>query len=399
MVSKYRSVLSVPGSPGLMLSALVGRMPLGMSSLAILLLVRGTHHSYTIAGVSVGAYAFASAGSAPIQGRLIDRFGRMRVMIPMAVAQAIVLVGFVLASSADASGATLVPLAALAGGLMPPVSPTARALWRDVFTDPQVRDTAYALDSVVQEVAWVTGPLIVALVVGFTSPEVAVLLVATMCVIGTTLFVRSPLARGSGTRSAHEPRTSVLANHELRAMLAPIALTGVGIGAIEVGLPALALHAGSRPASGLLLALWSLGSMVGGLWYGARAWSSSLTHRYRLFLFGAIICTAPLIIARSIPEGIVASLLAGLMIAPDVLVSVRAGGARRPERGRRPRPSHGSRRHWSPDSRSGRRSPAPRSAWPASARRSCSRAWRRRWPRRSSLRTRELVPALQSSAS
>ena len=316
MVSKYRSVLSVPGSPGLMLSALVGRMPLGMSSLAILLLVRGTHHSYTIAGVSVGAYAFASAGSAPIQGRLIDRFGRMRVMIPMAVAQAIVLVGFVLASSADASGATLVPLAALAGGLMPPVSPTARALWRDVFTDPQVRDTAYALDSVVQEVAWVTGPLIVALVVGFTSPEVAVLLVATMCVIGTTLFVRSPLARGSGTRSAHEPRTSVLANHELRAMLAPIALTGVGIGAIEVGLPALALHAGSRPASGLLLALWSLGSMVGGLWYGARAWSSSLTHRYKLFLFGAIVCTAPLIIARSIPEGIVASLLAGLMIAP-----------------------------------------------------------------------------------
>jgi MFS family permease len=309
-------VLSVPGSPGLMLSALVGRMPLGMSSLAILLLVRGTHHSYTIAGVAVGAYAFASAASAPMQGRLIDRFGRMRVMIPMAVAQAIVLVAFVLASSADASGATLVPLAALAGGLMPPVSPTARALWRDVFTDPQVRDTAYALDSVVQEVAWVTGPLIVALVVGFTSPEVAVLLVATMCVIGTTLFVRSPLARGSGTRSAHEPRTSVLANHELRAMLAPIALTGVGIGAIEVGLPALALHAGSRPASGLLLALWSLGSMVGGLWYGARVWSSSLTHRYKLFLFGAIICTAPLIIARSIPEGIAASLLAGLMIAP-----------------------------------------------------------------------------------
>jgi len=316
MVSKYRSVLSVPGSPGLMLSALVGRMPLGMSSLAILLLVRGTHHSYTIAGVAVGAYALASAASAPMQGRLIDRFGRMRVMIPMAVAQAIVLVAFVLASSADASGATLVPLAGLAGGLMPPVSPTARALWRDVFTDPQVRDTAYALDSVVQEVAWVTGPLIVALVVGFTSPEVAVLLVATMCVIGTTLFVRSPLARGSGTRSAHEPRTSVLANHELRAMLAPIALTGVGIGAIEVGLPALALHAGSRPASGLLLALWSLGSMVGGLWYGARVWSSSLTHRYKLFLFGAIICTAPLIIARSIPEGIAASLLAGLMIAP-----------------------------------------------------------------------------------
>ena len=316
MVAKYRAVLSVPGSPALILSALAGRLPLGMSSLAILLLVRSTGHSYAIAGLAVGAYAFASAASAPVQGRLIDRFGRLRVMVPMALAQAVLLVAFVLASSADASGAALVPLAAFAGALMPPVSPTARALLRDVFTDPHVRDTAYALDSVVQEVVWVTGPLIVALVVGFTSPEVAVLLVAVVCVIGTALFVRTPLARGSGTRAAHEPRTSVLANHELRAMLLPIALTGLGLGAIEVGIPALALHAGSRPASGVLLAFWSLGSMAGGLWYGARAWASSLSHRYKLFLFGLLICTAPLIIARSIPEGIIASLLAGVMVAP-----------------------------------------------------------------------------------
>jgi MFS family permease len=316
MVAKYRSVLSVPGSPALILAAMAGRLPLGMSTLAILLLVRETDHSYAIAGISVGAYAFASAASAPVQGRLIDRFGRLRVMVPMALAQAAVLVAFVLVASADASGAAVVPLAALAGALMPPVSPTARALMRDVFTDPHVRETAYALDSVVQEVVWVTGPLIVALVVGFTSPEVGVLLVAAVCVIGTTLFVRSPLARGSGTRSAHEPRVAVLSNHELRAMLIPIALTGVGLGAIEVGLPSLALHAGSRPASGLLLAVWSLGSLTGGLWYGARVWSSSLARRYRLLLLAAIAFQAPLIIARSIPEGIIAAVLAGVMVAP-----------------------------------------------------------------------------------
>jgi MFS family permease len=316
MVAKYRSVLSVPGSPALILAAMAGRLPLGMSTLAILLLVRETGHSYAIAGISVGAYAFASAASAPVQGRLIDRFGRLRVMVPMALAQAAVLVAFVLVASVDASGAAVVPLAALAGALMPPVSPTARALMRDVYRDPHVRETAYALDSVVQEVVWVTGPLIVALVVGFTSPEVAVLLVAAVCVIGTTLFVRSPLARGSGTRSAHQPRVSVLSDHELRAMLIPIALTGVGLGAIEVGLPSLALHAGSRPASGLLLAVWSLGSLAGGLWYGARAWSSSLSRRYRLLLVAAIAFTAPLIIARTVPEGIIGSLLAGLMIAP-----------------------------------------------------------------------------------
>ncbi len=316
MVAKYRSVLSVPGSPALILSALVGRLPLGMSSLAILLLVRATHHSYAIAGLAVGAYALASATAAPVQGRLVDRFGRLRVLAPCAVAQAIVLVVFVLASSGDASGLALVPLAALAGALVPPVSPTARALLREVFHDPSVRDTAYALDSVAQEVVWITGPLVVALVVGFSSPEVAVLLVAVVCVMGTVLFVRSPLARGSGTRAAHEPRVAALANRELRVLLAPMALIGTGLGATEVGLPSLALHAGSRPATGLLLAVWSVGSMVGGLWYGAHVWNSTLSSRYRLLLAAAVVCTAPLILARSVPEGIIGSLLSGLTIAP-----------------------------------------------------------------------------------
>ncbi len=287
-----------------------------MYSLAFLLLVRGTGHSYAVAGFAVGAYAFANAASAPLQGRLVDRFGRARVLAPFAFLQAGVLIAFVLASNAHASSAVLVVLAGLSGALMPPVSPTARALMREVFPDPIVRDTAYALDSVVQEVVWITGPLLVALVVQATSAEVAVLMLAVVCVTGTLVFVRSPLARGSGTRAAHEPRQRVLANAELRVLMGPVALMGVGLGAIEVGLPSLALHAGSRPASGLLLAMWSLGSMTGGLWYGARAWRSSITSRYRVLFAFAVVFSAPLIIARTIPEGVVGALLAGLTVAP-----------------------------------------------------------------------------------
>jgi MFS family permease len=316
MVAKYRPVFSVPGSPALIASALLARLPLGMTSLAFLLLVRSTHHSYAVAGLTVGANAFASAAGAPLQGRLIDRFGRARVLAPSALTQSLVLIAFVIASRAHATSAILVLLAVLAGALMPPVSPTARALLREVFPDPGVLDTAYALDSVLQEIVWITGPLLVALIVTASSPEIAVLTVAAVCICGTLVFVRSPLARGSGTRPADEPRQAVLSNGALRALLGPVALMGVGLGAIEVGLPSLALHAGSRPASGLLLAMWSLGSMIGGLWYGARAWNSSLTRRYRLLFVVAVVLTAPLIVARTIPEGAVGSLLAGLTIAP-----------------------------------------------------------------------------------
>lgn len=56
--------------------------------------------------------------------------------------------------------------------------------------------------------------------------------------------------------------------------------------------------------------------MCGGLWYGAHVWRSPLSTRYQLLLVVLLVCTAPLIAARSIPAGAVCSLLAGLAIAP-----------------------------------------------------------------------------------
>jgi MFS family permease len=316
MVAKYRSVLSVPGAPRLFASALVGRLPQGMSSLAILLLVRGATHSYAAAGVSVGASALATAACAPLIGRLVDRFGRARVLVPFSLAQACAYASLVLATRAGGDVALLVALSALAGALLPPIAPVVRVLLRDVFPDPGLRDTAYALDAVAQESIWIAGPLAVALLIALTSPEVAVILLGVVCVSGTLLFVSSPLVRRSdGPRAWHEGR-SALASPELRALLAPVALTGMALGAIEVGLPAVAIHAGSRPASGLLLALWSVGSMTGGLWYGSRVWRSSLVSRYQLLLVLAVVCTAPLIAARTIDVAVVCAVLAGLTVAP-----------------------------------------------------------------------------------
>jgi MFS family permease len=321
MLSKYRPVLAQPGAARLFASALVARLPQGMAPLAVLLLVRGATHSYAAAGLAVGAQAFATAGCSPLLGRLVDQLGRRRVLAPLACGQAVVYVLLVLAADARAGVAVLIPLAALAGALLPPIAPVVRVMMRELFQDGALRETAYALEAVLQELIWISGPLVVALLIAATSPAAAVALLGAVCVTGTSVFVRSPLLRsadadGHAAGKAGAGRVSALASPELRALLAPVALTGTGLGAIEVGLPSLALHAGSRPASGLLLALWSLGSLVGGLWYGSRVWRSPLRSRYQRLLVLAVLCSAPLIAARSIDAGMVCSVLAGLTIAP-----------------------------------------------------------------------------------
>jgi MFS family permease len=277
--------------------------------------VRGATGSYAAAGISVGAFTLATALMSPVQGRLVDRFGRRRILVPSGIAQSSALVGLVALARAHASAPLLVVTAGLAGAVLPPIAASMRALLRVVFDEPLVRERAYGLESVAQELVWVTGPLLVALMISVTSPAGATLMVAGLCVAGTLMFVRSPLARDRH-HERHQSRAAALSSRGLRAMLPPVALTGIGLGAVEVGLPSLAVHAGSRSASGLLLAVWSAGSLAGGLWYSARPWRSPLAVRYRNLLVVAVGFTAPLIAARSVAEGLACGLLAGFTIAP-----------------------------------------------------------------------------------
>jgi MFS family permease len=319
MIARYRTVLDVPGAFRLYATTLFARLPQGMGALAVLLLVRGVTHSYAVAGLATGGQALASAAAGPLQGKLVDRFGRTHVLLPAALAQAAFLVALVLGGRAHIPGGLLVVIACGTGAFQPAIAPAMRALLRTVFVDPGVRETAYALESVAQELIWMTGPLIVAAVVTATSPDVAALLCAAVTIVGTLAFVASPASRTRTHTSATagERAAAVLRTHpELRNLLVPVTLMGLAIGATEVGIPSLALHAGSKGDTGLLLAVWSAGSMIGGLLYGAHHWSLPLAERYRRLLMLAVLCAVPLTLAHSVGFGLVGSLSTGLTIAP-----------------------------------------------------------------------------------
>ncbi|MGH2835563.1 MAG: MFS transporter [Solirubrobacteraceae bacterium] len=317
MASNYGTVIARPGALRLLSTALVGRMPQGMSSLAVLLLVRAATHSYAAAGAAVGAGALAGAICGPLLGRLIDRVGRRMVVGPASATQACAYLALALAARAHAPALVLILCAAIAGGLTPPIAPVVRTLLRDLYDDHAVRETAYSMEAIAQETIWIVGPLATTVIVTVASPAFAVAILGAIGLSGTLLFMRSPLldrplAREQG--DAH--RGSALISVDLRWLLVPIALMGFALGAVEVGIPSLALHDGSRPASGFLLALWSLGSMAGGIHYSSTRWGSALGSRYALLLAVNCLVTAPLLFAGSIALAALFSFVAGLAVAP-----------------------------------------------------------------------------------
>ncbi len=140
MIARYRALFSTPGVSRLLVSSVVGRLPSGMFSLAILLFVHGSTGSFLAAGLAVGAFSLAGAAIGPLLGAQVDRHGQTRVLLGAALAQAGLLVALVLVTQADAPVAAIVALAALAGGALPPIGGCVRALWPEVAHGGELRD-------------------------------------------------------------------------------------------------------------------------------------------------------------------------------------------------------------------------------------------------------------------
>ena len=250
-LARYRALFHVPHVRRLVLSGLLARLPMGMIGLALLLLVRENGGSYSAAGAVSGAYFVATAVGAPIAGRLVDRRGQTRILLPRAVIFPALLFAVCALALLDAPLAAVAVCAAAAGALMPPVGASLRALWPRMFADAELRAAAYALEASLQEITFIVGPLLVALLTAAVSPVLALAVAAVIGGVGTTLIALAPPVRAWRPDERHAG--SILGALESRGVMTIISLSvclGVGFGATEVGFPAFAEgHGGAELGS------------------------------------------------------------------------------------------------------------------------------------------------------
>jgi len=316
VIARYRVLFRVPGFTWLLVSAVLGRLPSGMFSLAILLFIREQTGSFLAAGLTVGAFTLAGALMSPVAGALVDRLGQSRLLLPCALGQGSLLVVLVFVVRAGLPLVAIVLVATLAGALLPPISGCIRALWSVVAPDAAALELAYSLDAVTQELIYTLGPLLVGAVAVIGSPAAAVMLCAAITLAGTLLFAAGGLSRAATGSAVERSRGGALVSSGLRTLLVSVVLAGMVIGALEVGLPALSVHLRSHGYAGVFLALFSIGSMAGGLLYSARSWQRSVARRYPAILLAVAILVTPLLVAGSLAAALFCSAIAGLGVAP-----------------------------------------------------------------------------------
>lgn len=312
----YRELLGLPHAKALVGWSLLGRMPVGMTSLALLLLIRSEGQSYGAAGLVVAVYAVALGIGAPIGGRQVDRYGPTRVIQIRAVLFALFLAIVVVLAALDAGIAAIAAAAAIAGFSMPPLSSTVRVVWPRLARD-ELRSTAYALEASIQEVHFIGGPLVAAALAAI-EPVAAVAGSGVASLVGSTMVARLPPVRETPpARSGGAGRLGALASPGVRTIIAYAGLAGLAFGAVELAMPALAEEHGARELGGVALACFSAGSLVGGLLAGLRPADSDL----RRFVGGAFVLSAAMLtlqLAVSIPTLCVLAFVSGLPIAPTI---------------------------------------------------------------------------------
>jgi predicted MFS family arabinose efflux permease len=318
-VDVYARILRTPGVAVIVLATLIGRMPIGISGLAILLFVRDVTGSFASAGLCTGALALGSAAGAPLQGRLVDRRG-LAMLVPLAALHGAGLLG-VWAAGELGSGVGVLALASLvAGAATPPVSSVLRSRWPFLLTDqPSLIPGAFALDSVMIELIFVTGPLLTTAVVATVGPQYALIVSAVCAVSGTLLLLAGLRGRPGPERAPAGARAlglGALAAPGLRTLVLASLPVGFTLGTIEVVLPAFSAEAGSKELAGVLLAVWSGASGAAGLVWGARGSSRSLLDAHLRFAWLLPVALAPLVLASSPATMALLAILAGLPIAP-----------------------------------------------------------------------------------
>jgi MFS family permease len=318
-VDRYARVLRAPDVARLLGAAVLARMPIGIDSLAMVLFVRAETGSFASAGLVAAAFGIGSGTTSPIQGRLIDRHGHARVMLPLAGLHAASLGALVALGLSGAPTIALVVCGLAAGASIPPVGSVVRPLLpRLLGSDQTLLPTAYAVDGIAIEIVFIAGPLLTALIVSLGSPAGALLVSCGFVLVGTLVLVTAPASRAWQPDPADHERhvLGALASPGVRTIIAATAPIGFALGATEVTMTAFATDHGSRAAAGALLALWAVGSGVGGLTYGAREHDSAPGPRWVRIAVAFPLCSLPLLAAPSIPVMTALALIAGLCLAP-----------------------------------------------------------------------------------
>ncbi|MFC6336297.1 MFS transporter [Pseudomonas sp. CCM 7891] len=321
MANPYAELFQAPGSRAFVLAGMLARMPISMTGIGLITMLSQVHGGYGLAGAVAATFALSTAFCAPQVSRLVDRYGQGRILPVAASIGGGALLLLLLCTRLQAPNWTLFIFAALAG-CIPNMSAMVRARWTELYRGQPRLQTAFALESVLDEVCFILGPPLSVGLSVVLFPEAGPLIAALMLAVGVTAFV---LQRQSEPPvheyHAHHGRWLIASPSVLTLMILLMAM-GTIVGVVDVVSVAFAQHQGQPAAASIVLSVYAIGSCLAGLAFGALKLQTSLPRQFLYCGVATALTTLPLLLVVNILGLSLAVFVSGLFFAPTLIVAM-----------------------------------------------------------------------------
>jgi len=320
ILRKYVEFVRQPDVGRMLVVAIVSRMPVGMVGFSMLMFLRESLGSFALAGTAVGANFIAAAIAAPIQGRLIDRFGPRRLLWITGTLQPLSLIAILAGVKLGLPFGFVVASAASAGMFASPITTLTRTLWRHRFEHEEDRRTAFALDAVTIEINFTAGPAIMAGILATAGSTAAFSVAIAAMVAAIAVFISSRTLRylKRETGSVRRHMLGPLTEPRLLVVFAATFGFATAVGLLEVGYPGYATSLGFPALGGLLLAVNSMGSASGGALYGGLHFKAPVERQFAATMGLMVVPLFLHAIVGPIALFAVVAFFAGALIAPMI---------------------------------------------------------------------------------
>ncbi|GAA1600055.1 MFS transporter [Kribbella hippodromi] len=327
-LSAYRDLWKTHGVMALLASALIARLPVMATMVPLAFLAKDAAGNFGWAGVVAGAYSVGTAIASVVWSRMADRRGARKVVIGTGMAWGVWMAVLALLPY---SWYRLLPVAALlAGAFVAPVTSALRANWPRLVHGSKLR-AVYSLDATAQELLFVFGPLIGAIIVSFASPRAGLLACAITAAGAIWWFgLNQQPAVPHDASAGPRPTAWQLIFHPHRTpILLAWACLVMGFASMSLGMVAVADEHGNRLIAGILETVAAAGSVTGGVVAGALPGRrTSAVWRRMLVLSGLVVLC--IFVTSSVVALAIAMFATGCMIAPTIAAIYERIGALTP---------------------------------------------------------------------
>ena len=319
----YREILTLPGAWKFSAAGFLARSGAAMVGIGIVLMVSALYGSYGLAGLVSASNGLGWAVGTAFLSHFVDRYGQRRVMYPAmlvsvgALGLLVVLAVMRLPAWTLFAPAVVTGLAAGAPGAL------VRTRWNHVTSDPRQLHSAYALESTLDELTFVVGPLVATALSTGINPVAALVAPIVITLVGSHLFYGQRESEPPLSRPAEHPRRGIGQLLPFVPGVGPVVLVnvlmGCAFGGMSVSVVAATSQWGVRQATGFVLGAFSVASGASGFWYGTRAWASSLPVRLAGGVTALAVFASGLLFTQSVLPLLVVGMLFGATVAPTFI--------------------------------------------------------------------------------